>query len=118
MREKLNQLLEKHCVTIKNNVERIGEHLKQAQDGGAEPMAALKDAAALAHQLKGSSGTAGFHDICVAGTALYDHLNKLNAGDFIPVSQGVQQAMELYERLTRASHAASPQSSSLYLAMS
>ncbi len=115
MREKLNLLLEKHCVTIKNNVEMLGEHLTRARQNGGAPQDALSDAGALAHQLKGSSGTAGFHDICVAVTALYDHLNAIRGREEAQLREGVLQAIELYERLERASKAASPQSSALYL---
>jgi chemotaxis protein histidine kinase CheA len=117
MREKLNLLLEKHCVTIKNNVERLGKHLSGARRDGASSREALREANALAHQLKGSSGTAGFHDICVAATALYDHLNAIAALEGAPLRQGVNQAIELYERLSVASRAASPHSSALYLVM-
>ena len=118
MREKLNLLLEKHCVTIKNNVELLGEHLNRARQNGAAPQDALSDAGALAHQLKGSSGTAGFHDICVAATALNDHLNAIKGREGAPLRQGVIEAIELYESLSRASKAASPQSSALYLVAS
>jgi chemotaxis protein histidine kinase CheA len=118
MREKLNLLLEKHCVTIKNNVELVGEHLHRAREDSGAPREALKAANALAHQLKGSSGTAGFHDICVAATALYNHLNAIAAHDDAALHHGVHQAIELYETLKRASKAASPQSSALYLVMS
>jgi HPt (histidine-containing phosphotransfer) domain-containing protein len=116
VREKLNLLLEKHCVTIKKNVELLGEHLSRAQqDGVASAQEALREANALAHQLKGSSGTAGFHDICVAATALYDHLKGISEHDDAPFREGVRQAIELYARLSRASKAATPQSSTLYL---
>jgi HPt (histidine-containing phosphotransfer) domain-containing protein len=118
VREKLNLLLEKHCVTIKSTVERVGEHLKRARDSDAEAVQAIEEAAALAHQLKGSSGTAGFHDICAAATALNDHLKDLSAHGNAPLRPGVNRAIDLYERLSSVSQAASPQSSSLYLVMS
>lgn len=115
MREKLNLLLEKHCVTIKTNVELVGQHLHRAQQDHGASQEALKEANALAHQLKGSSGTAGFHDICAAVTVLYDHLNMLSKRADVPLDQGVHQAIELYQALSLASKAASPQSSTLYL---
>jgi chemotaxis protein histidine kinase CheA len=118
VREKLNLLLEKHCVTIKNNVELVGAHLERALQDAAARQEALSEAGALAHQLKGSSGTAGFHEICVTATALYDHLNRIRALDDGPLREGVHQAIELYGRLSRASRAASPQSSGLYLVKS
>ena len=116
MQEKLNLLLEKHCVTIKRNVELIGEHLDRAQQAEG-PAQALSDAVALAHQLKGSSGTAGFHDICVAATALNDHLSAITRDD-APLRQDLSRAVELFKTLSRASPAASPQSSALYLVAS
>ena len=118
MREKLNLLLEKHCVSIKGTVELLGEHLKRAREDEAERRQALEDATALAHQLKGGSGTAGFHDICVATTALYAQLTELSARGDAALGPGVDQAMELYERLSGAARAARPQASTLYLVMS
>lgn len=112
VQEKLNQLLEKHCVTIKNNVELLGAYLKRAREDD-DPLQALNDAAALAHQLKGSSGTAGFHDICVAATALNGHLSELTAARRVP-HPDLQRAMELYDRLSGVSQAAHPQTSALY----
>jgi HPt (histidine-containing phosphotransfer) domain-containing protein len=118
VREKLNLLLEKHCVTIKNTVERVGEHLERARDDGADPQQAVEDAADLAHQLKGSSGTAGFNDICVAATALHDHLKDLSERGDTLLRPGLHRAMELYARLSSVSQAARPQSSALYLVIS
>jgi HPt (histidine-containing phosphotransfer) domain-containing protein len=117
VREKLNLLLEKHCVSIKGTAGLLGEHLKRARDNEAERRQAIEDATALAHQLKGSSGTAGFHDICVATTALYAHLTELSASGGAPPGPGVDQAMELYEKLSGAARAAHPQTSTLYLVM-
>ena len=113
MQEKLNQLLEKHCVTIKNNVELLGAYLKRAREED-DLLQALNDAAALAHQLKGSSGTAGFHDICVAATALNGHLSELTARGEAHSHQDLQRVIELYDKLSSVSQAAHPQSSALY----
>jgi chemotaxis protein histidine kinase CheA len=118
VREKLNLLLEKHVVTIKKNVELVGEQLSRARQDATASREALKEAGALAHQLKGSSGTAGFHDICVAATALYNHLNAISGQGDAPLRQGVHEAIELYEKLSLVSRAASPQSSALYLVAS
>ena len=117
MREKLNALLEKHCVTIKSSVVTLGEHLTRAREDGAAPAEAVTDAIALAHQLKGSSGTAGFHDICGAATELYEHLKQIKGSEGAPMREGMAQAAALYETLHRVSQVASPQTSALYLAM-
>lgn len=115
MREKLNLLLERHCGTIKHDIELIGEHLRQAGQFEAGSLQALKDAAALTHQLKGSSGTAGFNDICVAATALNAHLGTM-APENEALHYGMARAVEIFETLRRASDSARPQSSSLYVA--
>jgi HPt (histidine-containing phosphotransfer) domain-containing protein len=117
VQEKLNLLLEKHCATIKNTVEVVGDHLKRARDDGADQWPAIEEAAALSHQLKGSSGTAGFRDICVAATALNDHLKNLNAQGDTDIRLAVERGLELYEKLSIAAQAANPQTSSLYMAM-
>ena len=114
MRDKLNLLLIKHCATIKDTVRLLGQHLRAVGGDGAEVSAqALEEAVALAHQLKGSSGTAGFQDICAATTVLHDHLKGLNASS--GERPEMRQAMVLYERLDAAAQAAAPQSSALYL---
>jgi HPt (histidine-containing phosphotransfer) domain-containing protein len=110
MREKLNLLLVKHCASIKNTVGLLGQHLREIGQGDVRSAQGLEDAVALAHQLKGSSGTAGFQDICTAATVLYNHLKAGNGR--LPE---MQQTMALYERLDAATGAADPTTSSLYL---
>lgn len=114
MREKLNLLLVKHCATIKNSVGLLGQHLQGIGQGSAASQQALEDAVALAHQLKGSSGTAGFQDICAAATALHDHLKALNARSGADRPE-MQQVIGLYGVLDAAAREAHPQTSSLYL---
>jgi HPt (histidine-containing phosphotransfer) domain-containing protein len=115
MQAQLNALLERHCKTIKASVTTLGLQLAAIAEGSpAEPLAAIEEAEALAHQLKGSTGTAGFHDICRAATALDDHLKTMCAGDAGSVAAGIGEARRLFEGLDQAAQAATPGASSLY----
>lgn len=115
MQLQLNALLERHCMAIKASVTMLGHQLAAIAEGSAaEPLAAIEEAEALTHQLKGSTGTAGFHDICRAATALDDHLKTLCAGDAGSLAAGMGEAVRLFESLDQAARAATPGASSLY----
>jgi chemotaxis protein histidine kinase CheA len=117
VQDKLNALLEKHCATIKENVETVGQLLRQAGAGGPSALDTFEQARGLAHQLKGSSGTAGFKDICTAAITLYDHLNRVKDADRAAISSIIPQALVLFEPLQRATLSATPRTSSLYAPM-
>lgn len=115
MQDQLNALLERHCKTIKASVTTLGLQLAAIADGSMpEPLAAIGEAEALAHQLKGSTGTAGFHDVCRAATALDDHLKLLCRGNAPGIAAGMGEAIRLFECLDQAARAATPGTSSLY----
>jgi HPt (histidine-containing phosphotransfer) domain-containing protein len=115
MQLQLNALLERHCMAIKASVTMLGHQLAAIAEGpAAEPLAAIEEAEALAHQLKGSTGTAGFHDICRAATALDDHLKVLCRSNTGSIAAGMGEAIRLFEGLDRAARAATPSASSLY----
>ena len=115
MQAQLNALLERHCMAIKASVTMLGHQLAAiAEASPAEPLAAIEEAEALTHQLKGSTGTAGFHDVCRAATALDDHLKTLCDGDARSLPAGMGEAVRLFESLDRAAQAATPGASSLY----
>ena len=115
MQDRLNILLEKHCETIKGSVTALGRLLADLSAGTSlDPIAEVETAEALAHQLKGSSGTAGFQDVSRAATALDDHLKLLCRGEPAGVAGGMSEAMSLYQTLERITLATTPSSSRLY----
>ncbi len=117
MQEQLNLLIEKHCASIQGTVAEIGELLKRVDtNSSTNGLTIDHDAEALAHQLKGSSGTAGFREISVAATALDDHLKVLCRGEAESVAGGMGKAMELFGRLDQATRGITPSASSLYRA--
>jgi HPt (histidine-containing phosphotransfer) domain-containing protein len=116
VQDKLNLLIEKHCETIKRHVETLGTMLSSIAGGVADPLGVIEEAEALAHQLKGSSGTAGFGEISRTATALDDHLKILCRGSADGLSTRLVKAMELFQALQRAAQAATPHSSALYQA--
>ena len=113
MQEQLNLVIEKHCETIKHNVETLGSMLT-AIAGGTDPRTMVAEAEALAHQLKGSCGTAGFHDISRAATTLDDHLKILCRSSEDGVTSGLAEAMKLFQSLDDAASVATPSTSTLY----
>ena len=117
MQEQLNLLIEKHCASIQGTVSEIGNLLKQiSTNSSANGLAIVQDAEALAHQLKGSSGTAGFREICEAATALDDHLKVLCRGEAESVANGMGESMKLFGRLDQATRGVTPSASTLYRA--
>lgn len=118
MQDRLNAVLEKHCETIKGSVAALGRQLSDIAEGAAsDPLSAVQSAEAVAHQLKGSTGTAGFHDVSRAATALDDHLKILCRSDEDCVAGGMDEAMGLYAVLEKVSVELSPACSSLYAAV-
>jgi HPt (histidine-containing phosphotransfer) domain-containing protein len=116
MQAQLNRVIEKHCVTLKEHVATLGGMLAGVARNAADPLSAVREAEALAHQLKGSSGTAGFHDISRAATALDDYLKVLCRGSGEAATAGVNKALELFQSLDRAALGATPGTSTLYKA--
>lgn len=116
MQDKLNQLIEKHCETVKRSAEALGAILMRVEDGSMPPRAGIEEAEALAHQLKGSSGTIGFHQISRAAAALDDHLKTLCAAQDTVIIAGMGKAAALFVELAHAANTARPRSSALYAA--
>jgi HPt (histidine-containing phosphotransfer) domain-containing protein len=115
MQDRLNILLEKHCETIKGSVTALGRLLADLSAGtSSDPIGEVEAAEALAHQLKGSSGTAGFQEVSRAATALDDHLKLLCRGEPASVVSGMSEAMSLYQTLERITLNTTPSSSRLY----
>jgi HPt (histidine-containing phosphotransfer) domain-containing protein len=118
MQDRLNILLEKHCQTIKTNVHAVGRLLTEVAEGStSDPLASVQAAEALAHQLKGSSGTAGFHELSTAATALDDCLKPLCSTDSSGVLAGIDEAMALYRPLEGIALETTPTKSALYFAV-
>jgi HPt (histidine-containing phosphotransfer) domain-containing protein len=118
--DQLRALIERHCLTIRNGVVEIGRALAgRAQPGEARragPADAVTRAEALAHQLKGGSGSIGFVEVSAAATALDDHLKALLAGDDAEIGSQAERTRDLFARLQRAAAAMRPESSTLFRA--
>lgn len=114
MQDKLNEIIERHCVSLKRNVEDLSALLRSVADGTAPSLPSIEEAEALAHQLKGGSGTAGFAEISRAATALDDHLKTLLAAPETANIAGIGTALTLSEALSRIAAEATPAHSKLY----
>ncbi len=114
MQDKLSTVIEKHCETIKASVDSLGAMLEDLARHAADPQERLGQAKALSHQLKGSSGTAGFMEIGAAATALDAHLGQLRGGALPDSAAGIAQAMTLYQELYRIASSTTPCCSWLY----
>jgi chemotaxis protein histidine kinase CheA len=117
MQDRLNALLVKNWESIKVSVAELGKMLADIAAGAAaDPLSEVQTAEALAHQLKGSSGTAGFHDVCRAATMLDDYLKVLCRGDAATALAGISGAVSLFHTLDRIAQGTTPGSSRLYQA--
>ncbi|WP_088343103.1 MULTISPECIES: Hpt domain-containing protein [Rhodomicrobium] len=116
MQDKLNEIIERHCEAIKRNAEEMRDMLAAVAAGETLPAAGIEEVEALAHQLKGGSGTAGFSEISRAATALDDYLKRLLAGPEAEIVAGMATALALSAELSRLAKLAGPASSKLYAA--
>jgi HPt (histidine-containing phosphotransfer) domain-containing protein len=116
VQDKLNDLIERHCETIKRTVQTIGDMLSAIAGGADDPLGVVTEAEALVHQLKGGAGTAGFGEISRTATALDDQLKLLCRGSANEVSSHLVKAMELFQALDAAAREATPSTSVLYKA--
>jgi HPt (histidine-containing phosphotransfer) domain-containing protein len=114
MEEQLRALIERHCVTIREYVDAIGQLLTRISEPSSSRPEALTEAESLAHQLKGSSGSIGFPDVSTAATALDNHLKYLCASDGTMTEEEQAKLLDLYGELRRISAGISPESSTLY----
>lgn len=115
VQDQLRALLERHCATVRQNVDSIGRMLREVSAPGIRPAAAVGRAEALAHQLKGSSGSVGFPEVSSAAKALDDQLKLLCAiGDDTAILSQMAGVHSLYDELKRQASAITPQSSTLY----
>lgn len=114
MEEQLRALIERHCVTIHEYVDRIGRHLSQIRGPSPNESEALTEAESLAHQLKGSSGSIGFMEVSKASTALDDYLKYLCASDETMTDEKQAKLLGLYGELRNIAEKISPESSTLY----
>lgn len=115
MQDKLNAIIERHCKAIKRDAGEIDAMLKAVASGGNAPRAGIEAAEALAHQLKGGSGTAGFAAICEAVTALDDQLKTLLGCPDAEILAGVHPALLLSGELIRIAERTEPGASKLYV---
>ena len=113
MQTKLNEIIERHCVSQQRSVEDISALLKAIANGTAPPLPNIAEAEALAHQLKGGSGTAGFVEISRAAAALDDHLKTLLAAPDAAIA-GIGNALALSDTLSRLAAETTPADSKLY----
>lgn len=114
MEEQLQALIERHCVTIRKYVDTIGCHLSRIGEPDLPEAEALTEAENLAHQLKGSSGTIGFHEVSAAATALDDYLKLLCVSNEAITEKMLAKLLDLYGDLKNIAEKISPESSTLY----
>lgn len=114
IQEQLRALIARHCATIRHTVEAIGRSLEETADPWSSAGMAVARAEALAHQLKGSSGSVGFHGVSAAATALDDRLKVLCAADATVIASQMPRVRALYEALQEEASSLTPQSSTLY----
>lgn len=111
MQDDLRRLLMKHCDTLRSDIETLSAALRplDGRPGARLPSASLTEASALAHRIKGSSGSIGFMEVSAAAARLHEALSEFETtrGNATKVTTSLEL---LAERIGKAK----PEDSRLY----
>lgn len=116
VREQIRALLQRHCTTIKAQVEEVEAALSGVVTSEDHQAASIRVAQGLTHQIKGTSGSMGYRETSAAAATLDQTLKALltDTGSISPAQ--LQHALDLLRDLQRHARNASPEASSLYSA--
>lgn len=112
--DQLRALIERHCVTLNDEAAAIGTHIRQLEDAAIDSSEAISNAIAMAHKIKGSSGTIGFSAISSAAGSLESYLSALASTGMDPTAAQVNTVAGLFDELNTLVRTVSPESSTLY----
>lgn len=92
IQEQLRVLLTRHCASINADVDTIGRSLSDVLDPDANQAASIRNALAVVHQIKGTSGSMGYPALSAAAGRLEGCLKglepqagRISAGELQPV---------------------------------
>ncbi len=114
LQDQLKALIERHCATLTNEADAIGSHIRQLEDTSIDSSEAITNAIAMAHKIKGSSGSIGFAAISSAAGSLESYLSALASTGMEPTAAQVNTVVGLFDELNTLVRTVSPESSTLY----
>lgn len=114
LQDQLKALIERHCTTLINEADAIGTHIRQLEDASIDSSEAISNAIAMAHKIKGSSGSIGFAAISSAAGSLESYLSALASTGMEPTAAQVNTVAGLFNELNTLVRTVSPESSTLY----
>lgn len=114
MQDQLRALITRHCTTIRDYVDHVGDNLAflAAQEEDAD--ASFHRALELAHQIKGTSGSIGFHELSRLAALFSEYLRTLYPVHGAEAVAQTGEVMKLFSEMSRLAHTLRPQDSSLY----
>ncbi|MDF1776252.1 MAG: Hpt domain-containing protein [Rhizobiaceae bacterium] len=112
--DQLRALIKHHCVTLITEADAIGTHIRQLEDASIDGSEAISNAIAMAHKIKGSSGSIGFAAISSAAGSLESYLSALASTGMDPTAAQINTVAGLFDELNTLVRTVSPESSTLY----
>lgn len=114
MQDQLRELIRKHCATLAQRVQGLGEVIGNLTTEMKDADATLREGREIAHQITGASGSMGFPPVSAAAQTLERHLEAvMETGEPLTAAQ-VAQAGALFGELHNATQSAVPESSTIY----
>lgn len=114
MQDQLRALIERHCLTIRDYVDHVGDNLDEMVAERADARLAYERAVELAHQIKGTSGSIGFYELSRLAALFGDYLQTLYPVHGAAALDRGGELMHLFAEMHRLAHAIRPQDSTLY----
>jgi HPt (histidine-containing phosphotransfer) domain-containing protein len=113
MRDKLREIITRHCRTLRDQAMEIEACLKPA-DGEPIGRVVLERTIGIVHQMKGSAGTIGFADLSAAALSLETELGTLADTGTAPSPEQYERMAVSLDRLRFLAERLAPQESQLY----
>ncbi|MEJ2229083.1 MAG: Hpt domain-containing protein [Alphaproteobacteria bacterium] len=114
LQDQFRALITGHCETLACELLEIKTCLDGLGQPGVVEADAIAKGFALAHKVKGSSGTLGFAEICAAAETLEHYLRDLGKSGAALGPSEREQIFDHYDLLACRINAISPEQSSLF----
>lgn len=114
MNTQIQELILKHCITLKNECKALGVAVRRISGEGDFTFDDLEEALQLAHRIKGSSGTIGYADISVAAEKLEFFLRDVAANEINLDAVGQDKTQAFFTEMEALVDMMTPEQSTLY----
>lgn len=114
MNTQIQEVILKHCLTLKNECKALGVVVRRISGEGNIVLDDLAEALQLAHRIKGSSGTIGYADISIAAEKLEFFLRDVAANKINLDTAGQDNILAFFAEMEILVDMMTPEQSTLY----